>query len=70
MFAWSRTFYAKKNGKFYCFERKKDRDDAVKRHSFEIVSAKEAYKHDCIKVYWREYEKHKFDILTVKQYNY
>lgn len=45
MFAWSRTFYAMKNGVYYNFEAKKDRDTAVNSHGYIKVSAAEAYKH-------------------------
>lgn len=57
MFAWSRNFYAKRNGKYICFEAKRNRDDAVKNWGYEKVSAKEAYKHyPHIRISWREWE--------------
>lgn len=57
MFAWSRTFYAKKDDVYYNFERKRDRDDAVLNRGYESVTAAEAYQHyPHIKVPWRKYE--------------
>lgn len=45
MWAWSRTFYATKNGTIYNFEAKRDRDDAVRNHGFEVMKAADAWKH-------------------------
>lgn len=57
MFAWSRTFYAKKNNVYYNFDMKRQRDNAVQNHGFVKVSALEAYKHysSIIRVPWRTY---------------
>ena len=57
MFAWSRTFYATKNGAVYNFEAKRDRDDAVKNHGFETITSAEAWKNypDITRIGWREY---------------
>ena len=47
MFAWSHNFYATytkgRTTTYYCFEQKKDRDEALKYH-FHKCSAQEAYK--------------------------
>lgn len=58
MFAWSRTFYAKKNGAYYNFDMKRQRDDAVNNRGMIKVTAVEAYKHyeKIVRVPWREYE--------------
>lgn len=58
MFSWTRTFYAKKDGIYYNFDMKRQRDDAVKNHGMEIVSAAEAYKHyrKVIQIPWEQYE--------------
>ena len=57
MWAWSRTFYAKKDGKIFNFEAKRDRDSAVRDHGFEKVKASEAYKcyPNITRIEWREY---------------
>ena len=55
MFAWTRTWYAKKDGIYYNFDMKKQRDDAVKNHGFCKVKAQEAYQHYQIQVPWRKY---------------
>ena len=34
MFAWTRKFYAEKDGVYYNFDRKRNRDDAVLNHGF------------------------------------
>lgn len=61
MFAWTRTFYAKKNGLYYNFDMKRQRDDAVKNLGMEKVSANEAYKHfrKIIQIPWETYEERK-----------
>jgi len=61
MFAWTRTFYAKKNNLYYNFDMKRQRDDAVKNYGMEKVSAKEAYKHykKIIQIPWETYEERK-----------
>ena len=58
MFAWTRTFYAKKDGIYYNFDWKRCRDDAVKNHGMEKVSAQEAYQHfnKVIQIPWEQYE--------------
>lgn len=58
MFAWTRTFYAKKNGVYYNFDMKRQRDDAVKNHNMVKVSAVEAYEHfkTMMQVPWRMYD--------------
>lgn len=55
--AWSRTFYASKDGKIYNFEAKRDRDDAVRNHGFEKMASAEAWKHypEITRIEWREY---------------
>ena len=54
MFAWSRNFYAMANGRYFCFETKKDRDDAVQNYGFQKVTAIEAYdNYPFIKIEWR-----------------
>lgn len=45
MFSWTRNFYAERDGVFYQFEKKSNRDDAVKNYGFNLVSANEAYNH-------------------------
>lgn len=59
MFAWTRTFYAKKTGVYYNFDMKRQRDDAVKNHGMVKVPAVEAYKHfkGMVQVPWRMYRK-------------
>ena len=63
--AWTRTFYAQKDGRVYNFEAKRDRDDAVKNHGFQSMSAVEAWKRypNITRVEWREYRKW---IMTIK----
>lgn len=62
MFAWSRNFYAtytkRKVTTYYCFEQKKDRDEALKYH-FHKCTAQEAYKnyHRMVRVEWREFDR-------------
>ena len=58
MFSWSRTFYAEKNGVYYNFDAKRQRDDAVKNHGMTGVTAAEAYKHyeKIVRVPWQKYE--------------
>ena len=62
MFAWSHNFYATyTKGKvttYYCFEQKKDRDEALKYH-FHKCSAQEAYKnyHRMKRIEWREFDR-------------
>lgn len=55
--AWTRTFYASRNGTIFNFEMKRQRDDAVKHHGFEKVLSAEAMKHypNITRVGWREY---------------
>lgn len=57
MFAWTRTWYAKKNETYYNFDMKRQRDDAVKNYGMVKVSAVEAYKHfrGMVQVPWRQY---------------
>lgn len=58
MFAWSRTWYAEKDGKYYNFEMKKQRDEACRCYGFTKVPASVAYKHyPHIKIEWRKYQK-------------
>lgn len=59
MWAWSRTFYAEKDGLIYNFEAKRDRDDAVRNHGFQSMSAVEAQKSypNITRIEWREYQK-------------
>lgn len=42
MFAWIRTWYAKRDGVYYNFDMKRQRDDAVKNHNMVKVPAVEA----------------------------
>ena len=50
-FAWSRTFYAVKDGSVYNFEAKRDRDHACNNYGFRSLPAAIAYKsNDRIKV--------------------
>ncbi len=57
MFSWSRTWYAKRDGKYFNFEMKRQRDEACREYGFEKVSAKEAYDHyPYIQIEWRKYE--------------
>lgn len=65
MWAWSRTFYATKDGRVYNFEAKRDRDDAVRNHGFAVMTAAEAQKHypNITRVGWRDYQKRK-ELLT------
>lgn len=57
MFAWSRTWYAKRDDEYFNFEMKKQRDDACKNYCFIKVSAKEAYEHyPYTQVCWRRYD--------------
>lgn len=44
MFSWTRNFYAKFNGVYFCFESKRTRDNFV-NNGATFVSAKEAYEH-------------------------
>ena len=57
--AWTRTFYASRDGTIYNFEMKRQRDDAVNNHGFEKVLSAEAMKHypNIVRVGWRDYEK-------------
>lgn len=57
--AWTRTFYASRNGIIYNFEMKRQRDDAVKHHGFGKVLSADAMKHypNIIRIEWRDYEK-------------
>lgn len=57
--AWTRTFYASKDGIIYNFEMKRQRDDAVKHHGFEKVLSADAMKHypNIVRVEWRDYER-------------
>lgn len=56
MFAWTRKFYAEKDGVYYNFDRKRNRDDAVLNHGFAKVTAAEAHRHyPMVQVSWREY---------------
>ena len=59
MFAWTRTFYAKKDGVYYNFDMKRQRDDAVDNHGMTKVPAIEAYDHfkEMVQVPWRSYER-------------
>lgn len=59
MFAWTRTWYAKRDGVYYNFDMKRQRDDAVNNHGMVEVSAIEAYKHfkEMVQVPWETYEK-------------
>lgn len=43
--AWSRTFYAQKDGRIFNFEAKRNRDDAVRNHGFEAMKSSDAWKH-------------------------
>ena len=56
--AWTRTFYASRNGTVFNFEAKRQRDDAVKHHGFEKMLSADAMKHypNIVRVGWREYE--------------
>ena len=56
--AWSRTFYAIRNGTIFNFEAKRQRDDAVKHHGFEKMLSADAMKHypNIVRVGWREYD--------------
>lgn len=44
---WSgtRVYYAEKNGKFFCFDTIKQRNDAVKNHGMEAVPSGDIYKY-------------------------
>lgn len=56
--AWTRTFYATKNGTIFNFEAKRQRDDAVKHHGFEKMLSADAMNHypNIVRVGWREYD--------------
>lgn len=56
-FSWTRTFYAQRNGIVYNFEAKRDRDDAVRNHGFEAMTAADAWKHypNIVRISWREW---------------
>ena len=54
MFCWTRNFYAKSGKIYFCFEAKKDRDFMINNFGFEYVTANEAYKHNCKRVYTRK----------------
>lgn len=57
MFAWSRTWYAKRDGQYYNFEMKKQRDEACEKYGFSKCSAKEAYEnYPYIQIEWRKYQ--------------
>lgn len=66
--AWSRTFYAQKDGRIFNFEAKRNRDDAVRNHGFEAIKSYDAWKHypNITRIGWREYQKW---ILTIKNWN-
>lgn len=57
--AWSRTFYAQKDGRIFNFEAKRNRDDAVRNHGFEAMKSSDAWKHypNITRIGWREYQK-------------
>lgn len=59
--AWSRTFYAEKDGQMYNFEAKRNRDDAVKNYGFVKVPSAEAWKRypNITRIEWRAYERWK-----------
>ena len=59
MFAWTRTWYAKREGVYYNFDMKRQRDNAVKNHGMTRVPAVEAYEHftGMVQVPWRMYER-------------
>ena len=40
--AWSRTFYAQKDGRIFNFEAKRNRDDAVRNHGFKAMKSSDA----------------------------
>lgn len=65
--AWTRTFYASRNGTIFNFEMKRQRDDAVKHHGFEKVLSAEAMKHypNIVRVGWREYDEFIDDAPTI-----
>lgn len=56
--AWTRTFYATRNGTIFNFEAKRQRDDAVKHHGFEKMLSADAMNHypNIVRVGWREYD--------------
>lgn len=60
MFAWSRTWYAERDGKYYNFDMKKQRDSICNTMDlgFRKVSASEAYNHfsDMVQVPWRTFD--------------
>lgn len=59
--AWTRTFYARKDGEIYNFEAKRNRDDAVMTLGLVPMNAADAYKSrsDIQRIEWREYEQWK-----------
>lgn len=61
MFAWSRTWYAEKDGVIYNFDMKKQRDELCNKHGFNLVTAKDAYGMygNLVKVPWQNYESFK-----------
>ena len=65
--AWTRTFYASRNGNIYNFEMKRQRDNAVKHHGFEKMLSADAMKHypNITRVEWRDYEKFIVDAPTI-----
>jgi len=57
MFAWSRTWYAEKDGIVYNFDMKKQRDECCREYGFRLMSASEAYEHyPQTKVPWQTYD--------------
>ena len=67
--AWTRTFYASRNGTIFNFEAKRQRDDAVQNHGFSKVLSAEAMKHypNITRVGWRDYGKFIADAYAVNE---
>lgn len=57
MFAWTRTWYSEKDGVYYNFDMKRQRDEAVRLYGHRLVFATEAYNHypQMKQVPWRNY---------------